>query len=164
MDQPGGRPASPAKGGRSIRGVCCPSDDHQPAPPTRSTIILLPHGRSGARTYHPISSPGERRWILAEILGQVLLHHQLVDSTAPGNATIGLLEPQRFVCEREARASPRSFSCRLQRGRPSVVFGVARPACGGELSAEERVRRLADEFGVTPSAMRVRLEQMTLVR
>jgi hypothetical protein len=32
------------------------------------------------------------------------------------------------------------------------------------LSAEEQVRRLADEFGVPPSAMQVRLEQMRLIR
>lgn len=34
----------------------------------------------------------------------------------------------------------------------------------GELSTEERVKLLAGQFGVTPSAMRVRLEQMKLVR
>ncbi len=33
----------------------------------------------------------------------------------------------------------------------------------GELNAEERVRRLAEEFGVTPAAMPVRLQQMELV-
>jgi hypothetical protein len=32
------------------------------------------------------------------------------------------------------------------------------------VSVEEMVRRLADEFSVTPAAMRVRLQQMRLVR
>ncbi len=33
----------------------------------------------------------------------------------------------------------------------------------GELSTEARVERLAAEFGVTPAAMRVRLQQMKLI-
>ena len=32
-----------------------------------------------------------------------------------------------------------------------------------ELSLEDRVKRLAVEFGVTPAAMRVRLQQMKLI-
>jgi len=34
----------------------------------------------------------------------------------------------------------------------------------GELSTEGRVERLAAEFAVTPAAMRVRLQQMKLIR
>jgi len=34
----------------------------------------------------------------------------------------------------------------------------------GELSLENRVTRLAEEFDVTPAAMRVRLDQMKLIR
>ena len=33
----------------------------------------------------------------------------------------------------------------------------------GKLSTEGRVERLATEFGVTPGAMRVRLQQMKLI-
>jgi hypothetical protein len=33
----------------------------------------------------------------------------------------------------------------------------------GELSVEKRVDRLAAEFGVTPAAIRVRLQQMKLI-
>jgi hypothetical protein len=33
----------------------------------------------------------------------------------------------------------------------------------GELSLEDRVKRLAEEFAVTPAAMRVRLQQMRLI-
>ena len=33
----------------------------------------------------------------------------------------------------------------------------------GELSEEDRVKRLAVEFSVTPAAMRVRLQQMKLI-
>jgi hypothetical protein len=34
----------------------------------------------------------------------------------------------------------------------------------GKLSIEDRVKRLVGEYGVTPAAMRVRLQQMKLVR
>jgi Zn-dependent peptidase ImmA (M78 family) len=106
---------------------------------------------------HPISSPGERRWILAEELGHVLLDHQLVDSTVPGKAVIGLLEPRRLVYEREARA----FAAELlmpfgEVSRRWFALLRERPV-EGELGTEERVKRLADEFGVTPSAEQMRL-------
>jgi hypothetical protein len=39
-----------------------------------------------------MKSAGERRWVLAEELGHVLLEHRLVDSTAPGTRIVGLLE------------------------------------------------------------------------
>ncbi len=43
------------------------------------------------------------------------------------------------------------------------VISQERPI-GGELSLEDRVKRLAEEFGVTQAAMRVRLQQMKLIR
>ena len=43
-----------------------------------------------------------------------------------------------------------------------MVHGLARPV-EGELSLEVRVKRLAEEFGVTTTAMRVRLQQMKLI-
>ena len=113
---------------------------------------------------HQISSPGERRWILAEELGHVLLDHHLVYSTVPGTSVIGLQEARRVVYEREARA----FAAELLMPFAEVSrrwFALLRERpVAGELSADERGRRLADEFGVTPSAMRVRLEHMKLVR
>jgi uncharacterized protein DUF955 len=54
--------------------------------------------------HHRFSSEQERRWVLAEELGHVLLAHQLVESTAPGKPTMGLLEERRILYEREARA------------------------------------------------------------
>jgi len=50
------------------------------------------------------SSENERRWVLAEELGHVLMGHRLVESTEPGKPAIGLLEPRRHFYEREARA------------------------------------------------------------
>jgi Zn-dependent peptidase ImmA (M78 family) len=57
---------------------------------------------------HLFSSDQERRWVLAEELGHVLLGHQLVESPAPGKPTIGLLEERRVIYEREARRLPRN--------------------------------------------------------
>ena len=55
------------------------------------------------------SSENERRWVLAEELGHVVLGHKLVESTQPGTATIGLLEERRSIYEREAgRLRPNS--------------------------------------------------------
>jgi hypothetical protein len=53
---------------------------------------------------HRFSSEQERRWVLAEELGHVLLDHKLVESTEPGQPVIGLLEERRVIYEREARA------------------------------------------------------------
>jgi Zn-dependent peptidase ImmA (M78 family) len=43
------------------------------------------------------SSVAERRWVLAEELGHVLLDHRLVESTHPGRSSIGLLEERRYL-------------------------------------------------------------------
>jgi len=105
------------------------------------------------------SSENERRWVLAEEVGHILLGHKLVESTEPGKPTIGLLEPRRHFYEREARA----FAAELL-----MPFGEVRRRWFGlssqGMSVEEMVRRLADEFGVTPAAMRVRLQQMKLIQ
>ena len=110
---------------------------------------------------YSLRSSGERRWILAEELGHVLLGHTLVNSTAPGSVVIGLLEAQGVAYEREARA----FAAELL-----MPFGelsrrwFASLREQPEQSAKDRIRRLATDFGVTTSAMRVRVEQMRLVR
>lgn len=104
------------------------------------------------------SSESERRWVLAEELGHVLLDHHLTDSTAPGKLRVGLLEPRRGLYEREARA----FAAELL-----MPFGEVRRRWFGlspnGISVEKMVQRLAAEFGVTAAAMRVRLQQMRLV-
>jgi Zn-dependent peptidase ImmA (M78 family) len=89
---------------------------------------------------HTIVSPGERRWVLAEELGHVLLGHQLVDSTAPGQTVIGLLEARRVVYEGEARA----FAAELLMPFAEVSrrwFASLRER--PEQPATERIRRLA---------------------
>ena len=110
---------------------------------------------------HQIRSAGERRWILAEELGHVLLGHQLVNSDAPGTRVVGLREWRRVRHEREARA----FAAELL-----MPFGEVSSRWFSSLRARpeqdtaERARRLASEFGVTAAAMRVRLEQMRILR
>ena len=104
------------------------------------------------------SSENERRWVMAEELGHVLMGHRLVESSDPGKPTIGLLEPRRVFYEREARA----FAAELL-----MPFGEVRRRWFGlsaeGMSVEDMVGRLADHFAVTASAMRVRLQQMRLV-
>ena len=112
---------------------------------------------------HRFSSEQERRWVLAEELGHVLLGHQLVESSQPGKSTIGLLEERRLLYEREARAFAAELLMPFFEVRKRwFAISQERPV-GGELSLEDRVKRLAEEFGVTPAAMRVRLQQMKLI-
>jgi hypothetical protein len=105
------------------------------------------------------ASENERRWVLAEELGHVLLGHRLVESTEPGKPAIGLLEPRRHFYEVEARA----FAAELLMPFAEVRrrwFGLSREG----VSVEDMVRQLADEFAVTTSAMRVRLQQMKVIQ
>ena len=101
--------------------------------------------------------------MLAEELGHILLDHQLVESTQPGKSTMGLLEERRIIYEREARA----FAAELLmpffevRRRWSAI-SQERPV-EGELSLEDKIQKLAEEFSVTPAAMRVRVQQMKLI-
>jgi Zn-dependent peptidase ImmA (M78 family) len=67
------------------------------------------------------------------------------------------------IFEREARA----FAAELLMPFVEVRrrwFAIAQEHLAeGELSVEDRVKRLAEDFGVTPAAMRVRLQQMKLI-
>jgi len=112
---------------------------------------------------HRFSSDQERRWVLAEELGHVLLGHQLVESTQPGKPTMGLLEERRILYEREARAFAAELLMPFFEVRKRWFAIAQERPVKGELSHEDRVRRLAEEFGVTPAAMRVRLQQMRLI-
>jgi len=110
--------------------------------------------------HHRFSSEQERRWVLAEELGHVLLGHQLVESTVPGKPTMGLLEERRILYEREARAFAAELLMPFFEVRRRWFAISQEHPVEGELSIEGRVERLAAEFGVTPAAMRVRLQQM----
>jgi Zn-dependent peptidase ImmA (M78 family) len=112
--------------------------------------------------YHRFSE-NERRWVLAEELGHVLMGHQLVESTQPGKPTMGVLEERRFLYEKEARAFAAELLMPFFEVRKRwFAISQERPV-EGQLSLEDRVKRLAEEFNVTPAAMRVRLQQMKLI-
>jgi Zn-dependent peptidase ImmA (M78 family) len=113
--------------------------------------------------HHRFSSEQERRWVLAEELGHVLLGHQLVESTAPGKPTMGLFEERRILYEREARAFAAELLMPFFEVRKRWFAVSQERPVEGELNLEHRVKRLAEEFGVTPAAMRVRLQQIKLV-
>ncbi len=114
--------------------------------------------------HHRFSSSQERRWVLVEELGHVLLGHQLVESTQPDKAVMGLLEERRLLYEREARAFAAELLMPFFEVRKRwFAISLWRPI-EGELSLEDRLNRLANEFGVTPAARRVRLDQMKLIR
>lgn len=142
----------------------------RPLPPgERGTI-----GRDGGRIVITVSSRGgytdaEQRWIIAEELGHAALGHRaLVASSAPGAAP-AIPEPLRREEEREARA----FAAELLmpeekvRGRFAALAPRIEQAGGmrrRETESDEVVRLLARMFGVTPTAMRRRLEELSLVR
>jgi Zn-dependent peptidase ImmA (M78 family) len=109
---------------------------------------------------YKIASAGERRWVLAEELGHIMLEHRLVNSTARGTRVVGLLEARRVGYEREARTSAAELL--MPFGEVSRRWFALLPE-QPEAAVEERVKRLADEFGVTRSAMRVRLQQMKII-
>jgi Zn-dependent peptidase ImmA (M78 family) len=112
--------------------------------------------------YHRFSQ-NERRWVLAEELGHVLLDHRLVESAQPGKPSMGLLEERRVIYEREARAFAAELLMPFFEVRKRwFAISQERPV-EGELSVESRIERLATEFGVTPAAMRVRLQQTKLI-
>jgi Zn-dependent peptidase ImmA (M78 family) len=100
--------------------------------------------------------------VMAEELGHVLMGHRLVESTEPGKPMIGLLQPRRVFYEREARA----FAAELLMPFAEVRrrwFTLCQQRETNEMGLEEKVRRLAEEFGVTAAAMRVRLQQTKMI-
>lgn len=148
-----------------IEGAHVPVVERALDPDVRATIGDV----AGRRTIivnrnYRVRSAGERRWILAEELGHVLLEHRLVDSTAPGTRVIGLFEAQRAIQEREARVFASELLMPLAEVSRRWYLILRERPVAGELSEGDQVRRLAREFGVTPSAMRIRLEQMKILR
>ncbi|HKX20010.1 MAG TPA: ImmA/IrrE family metallo-endopeptidase [bacterium] len=112
---------------------------------------------------HQMRSAGEHRWVLAEELGHVLLGHTLVDSTAPGVRVVGLREWRRTIQESEARAFASELLMPFAEVSRRWYALLRERLVSGELMEADRVRRLAREFGVTASAMRIRLEQMKIL-
>jgi len=114
------------------------------------------------------SSEAERRWVLAEELGHILLDHRLVASTAPGEPRIGLVEWHRGLYERDARAFAAELLMPLARVRSRwFEESTGRSQLPGQHTRHamvtQRVHTLAREFGVTPTAMRIRLERLRLL-
>jgi Zn-dependent peptidase ImmA (M78 family) len=126
------------------------------------TVILINRDRPG-------QASAERRWVIAEELGHALLEHTtLVASSVPGAAP-PVAEPRRRVEEREARA----FAAEILMPEEKVRgrFAELAPRIYRTLGLRQResettevVVTLARMFGVTPTAMRVRLEALDLVR
>jgi hypothetical protein len=138
-------------------------------PGERGTI-----GRDGGRVVIAISSRGgyteaELRWVIAEELGHAALGHTaLVASSAPGAAP-AIAEPRRREEEREARAfaaevlmPEEKLRARFAELAPRIdqTLGLRQR----EAEADEVVGLLARMFGVTPTALRLRLAELDLLR
>ena len=131
-------------------------------------------GRDGGRVVIAISSRGgyteaELRWVIAEELGHAALGHTaLVASSAPGAAP-AIAEPRRREEEREARAfaaevlmPEEKLRARFAELAPRIdqTLGLRQR----EAEADEVVGLLARMFGVTPTALRLRLAELDLLR
>ncbi|MHB8730542.1 MAG: ImmA/IrrE family metallo-endopeptidase [bacterium] len=138
-------------------------------PGQRGTI-----GRDGGHVVIAISSRGgytdaELRWVVAEELGHAALGHTaLVASSAPGAAP-AIAEPRRREEEREARAFAAEILMPEEKVR--ARFAELAPRIDQTLGMRQRetetdevVHLLARMFGVTPTALRHRLEELGLLR
>jgi len=125
------------------------------------TVIVINRDRPG-------QSAAERRWIVAEELGHaVLAHSTLVASSAPG-ATPAIQERRRREAEREAKtfASEMLMPEEKVRGRFAELAPRIYRTLGlrhREAEIGEVVVTMARMFGVTPTAMRLRLEELDLI-
>ena len=136
------------------RGTIARDGDH--------TVIAISRDRLGR-------AEAERRWVIAEELGHALLEHStLVASSTPGTAP-AIAEPRRRAEEREAKAFAASVLMPEEkvRGRFAELAPRIYRAVGlrqREAETDQIVVALARMFGVTPSAMRLRLEELDLLR
>lgn len=125
------------------------------------TVIVINRDR-------PWQTDAERRWVIAEELGHALLEHStLVASSTPDGAPV-VPEPRRRAEERAAKA----FAAELLMPESAVRtrFKELAPRIDRTLGLRQReseidevVRTLARTFGVTPTAMRLRLEELDLL-
>lgn len=142
----------------------------RPLPPGQRGTI----GRDRDRVVIAVSShagytDAERRWVIAEELGHAMLGHTaLVASSAPGAAP-PVAEPRRREEEREARAFAAEILMPEEKIRSR--FAELAPRIDQTLGLRQReaetddvVRVMARMFGVTPTAMRLRLDELELVR
>jgi len=181
---PADRPAvRTAREVRSAFGLGVPVDVEQVAALLAHPVewVRRPAGERGgvARTEggvrlllnrdYPFTSEGERRWVIAEELAHAVLGHTaLAASPAPG-APDRLLEAERAREEREARAFAAELlmpaaEVRQRFRRYQALLAVPSGRAGREEAARRAVGELAREFQVTPTAMRVRLEELGLLR
>jgi hypothetical protein len=142
----------------------------RPLPPGQRGTI----GRDGGRVVISVSShagytDAERRWVIAEELGHAMLGHTaLVASSAPGTAP-ALAEPRRREEERAARVFAAEILMPEEKLR--ARYAELAPRIDQTLGLRQRetetddvVRAMARMFGVTPTAMRLRLEELELLR
>lgn len=133
------------------RGTIARDGDH--------TVIVINRDRLGE---------AERRWVIAEELGHAMLEHStLVASSAP-HAAPAVAEPRRRAEEREAKAFAAEILMPEEkvRGRFAELAPRIYRALGlrqREAETDEVVVTLARMFGVSPSAMRIRLEELDLL-
>ena len=125
------------------------------------TVIVISQDRLGR-------AEAERRWVIAEELGHALLEHStLVASPSPGAAP-AIAEPRRRMEEREARAFAAEILMPVEkvRGRFAELAPRIHRAVGirqRETETDQVVAALARMFGVSPAAMRLRLEELGLL-
>jgi len=112
-------------------------------------------------------SEAERRWVIAEELGHAILEHStLVASSTPGRP--GIAEPRRRAEEREAKrfAAEVLMPEEKVRGRFAELAPRIYQALGlrqRQTETDEVIAALARMFAVSPLAMRVRLEELSLI-
>ncbi len=136
----------------SERGTIARDGDH--------TVIVIARERL---------SDAEQRWVIAEELGHAVLEYSaLVASTTPGAAP-AIAEPRRRAEEREAKAFAAEILMPEEKARGR--FAELAPRIYRTLGLRQRetetgevVAALARMFGVSPSAMRLRLEELELLR
>jgi Zn-dependent peptidase ImmA (M78 family) len=118
---------------------------------------------------HAGYTDAERRWVIAEELGHAVLGHTALVASSAAGAGPRLAEPRRREEEREARA----FAAEILMPDAKVRsrFAELSPRIDQTLGLRHReaetddvVRAMARMFGVTPTAMRLRLEELALLR
>jgi Zn-dependent peptidase ImmA (M78 family) len=114
-------------------------------------------------------SESERRWVIAEELGHAVLEHStLVASSVPGSR-MTIPEPRRRAEEREAKrfAAEVLMPEEKVRGRFAELAPRIYQALGlrqRQAETDEVLAALARMFAVSPTAMRIRLEELNLVQ